>query len=241
MRSRMTSGAPISRGRLVRSAHAVQGSCSVGSIPHIAKSLHREHRISVRSLMMMSCLLATGVALAENEAGVPQSSDRNAAFERLDRNQDGLISRREAASDREIEKRFARFDANKDKLLSPAEFQQAKQEQEQRFLADASVTTKVKSALLLEKGVPSTAISVTTSDGVVQLSGSLPRPEQIALAGRVTSRVSGVKTVQNELKVTREGGRSFASRGPAAPAYGEPDPTVLAQLRALLRGRTGGT
>ena len=161
--------------------------------------------------MTTVCLLSAGSVFAESEASVPLPDERNAAFERVDRNHDGWISRREAAGDKEIEKRFERFDANKDKLLSPEEFQRAKQDQDQQFLADAAVTAKVKSALLLERDVPSTAISVDTSDGLVQLSGVVPRPDQVALAGRVAARVSGVKTVQNDLKVKRDGSTTRAS------------------------------
>ena len=155
----------------------------------------------MRILVVLSCLLGSLPAFAESDPGAASIDNDNSGFQRLDRNRDGWISRREAAVDREIEKRFARFDVNKDNLLSLEEFQRARQDQQLQFLADMAVTSKVKSALLLERGIHSTAISVDTSDGLVQLSGVQPRPDQVALAGRTAAKVSGVKTVQNDLKV----------------------------------------
>jgi hypothetical protein len=155
----------------------------------------------VRILLLMACVLGSLPAFAETDPGSGSIDNGSSAFERLDRNRDGWISRREASVDGEIEKRFARFDANKDKLLSLEEYQRARQDQQLQFLADMAVTSKVKSALLLERGIQSTAISVDTSDGLVQLSGVQPRPDQIALAGRTAAKVSGVKTVQNDLRV----------------------------------------
>jgi hypothetical protein len=152
-----------------------------------------------RTALTILCVLCAGSALAQSEG--TGATENASGFERLDRNRDGWISRREAANDREVEKRFGRFDANKDNLLSLEEYERARQDQQLQFVSDLAVTTKVKSALLLEKGIQSTAISVDTSDGLVQLSGVQSRPDQVALAGRVAARVTGVRTVQNDLKV----------------------------------------
>ena len=64
---------------------------------------------------------------------------------------------------------------------------------------DSAVTTKVKAALLAAKCLPSTAISVETYKGRVQLSGVVDNKDQITEAAKVVSAVSGVKLLQNKL------------------------------------------
>jgi hyperosmotically inducible protein len=61
--------------------------------------------------------------------------------------------------------------------------------------ADAWITTKVKSELGTTKGVKATDISVTTSDGVVSLSGTVATGKEKMRAERVAKRVKGVKSV----------------------------------------------
>ena len=66
-------------------------------------------------------------------------------------------------------------------------------------MSDTSITTKVKSALLAEKDVNSFDISVTTFEGTVQLSGFVDSQWQIDKAVQVTTAVSGVRKVKNNL------------------------------------------
>lgn len=63
--------------------------------------------------------------------------------------------------------------------------------------ADAWITTKVKSELASKKGIKSTDISVSTSDGVVTLTGSVATAKAKAKAVRVTKHVKGVKSVDS--------------------------------------------
>ena len=53
--------------------------------------------------------------------------------------------------------------------------------------------------MLTGKGLPSTAISVETYKGRVQLSGVVDNKDQITQAAKVVSAVSGVKLLQNKL------------------------------------------
>jgi osmotically-inducible protein OsmY len=124
-----------------------------------------------------------------------------AEFGELDRNADGYLSRTEAAADAEIAKRFAQFDTDKDRRLSPAEYLAARQDNERRALRDAELTVRVKEALVAATGLPSKAISVDTYEGRVQLSGSVPAPDMASRAGRVVASVSGVLLVSNNLLV----------------------------------------
>src|SRR5919108_3066523 len=124
-----------------------------------------------------------------------------AQFGELDRNADGYLSRIEGAADTEIAKRFAQFDTDKDRRLSPGEYLAAREDNERRALRDAELTARVKQALVAASGLPSKAISVETYEGRVQLSGFVPAPEMASRAGRVVAGVSGVLLVSNNLLV----------------------------------------
>jgi osmotically-inducible protein OsmY len=59
---------------------------------------------------------------------------------------------------------------------------------------DSWITTKVKTALLEQKGLHSSQIKVITSDGIVYLMG-LTAPSQGKLAAEVARKVGGVKKI----------------------------------------------
>ncbi|WP_328698926.1 BON domain-containing protein [Burkholderia sp. 8Y] len=69
------------------------------------------------------------------------------------------------------------------------------------YASDASVTARVKAALLADPGLKSLAMSVSTYRGVVVLSGNVNSEEQIQKAVAVTRSVSGVQSVNNDLHV----------------------------------------
>jgi hyperosmotically inducible periplasmic protein len=64
---------------------------------------------------------------------------------------------------------------------------------------DATITTKVRTALLTEKDLNSFDISIKTFDGTVQLSGFVDSQWQIDKAVQVASAVNGVRKVKNDL------------------------------------------
>lgn len=153
--------------------------------------------------MRLLITLIASLAMTTAYAQSGNSSDgkvTNNSFATHDKNGDGALSKAEVASDKEITKRFAKFDANKDGKLQEAEYLKAGQDNDKRVLADSAITTKVKGEFLITKGIPSTAISVETYEGTVQLSGFVDNKEQIAAAVKVAKSVSGVKSVQNNLK-----------------------------------------
>jgi osmotically-inducible protein OsmY len=67
------------------------------------------------------------------------------------------------------------------------------------YISDATLTTKVKTALLTEKNLDSTGIDVESTSGVVTLSGNVPSSAQIDQAVDVAKHVKGVKDVHNAL------------------------------------------
>ena len=66
---------------------------------------------------------------------------------------------------------------------------------------DATVTTRVKTALLNEPGVNATAINVETAGGVVTLSGDVKSNDEEQKALAAARRIPGVRDVKSQLKV----------------------------------------
>ena len=152
-------------------------------------------------VLLLAAFLASSASAFAQGSGEPGGGPRAAQFAALDRNRDGYVTRIEALAEQEIHKRFAQFDANKDRQLSLAEYLAAREDIDKRTQHDAALTARVKAALIAERGIPWTAISVETYEGGVQLSGFVPAPDMASRAGRVTAGVSGVRTVHNNLIV----------------------------------------
>jgi len=144
----------------------------------------------------MRALLLAGAMMLWSATALAQGG-----FIALDRNGDGRISRVEALGDPEIQKRFAVFDADKDGLLSDAEYTGAVEDNNQRILQDSGITARVRAALLADKEIPSGRIAVETYEGRVQLGGFVSAPGVASRAGRVTAAVDGVRTVHNDITV----------------------------------------
>ncbi len=67
---------------------------------------------------------------------------------------------------------------------------------------DAATTARIKAALLTEPGLRSFQITVTTIDGVVDLTGTVDTQANRDKAQQVAERFSGVKFVENQLVVS---------------------------------------
>jgi hyperosmotically inducible protein len=66
---------------------------------------------------------------------------------------------------------------------------------------DATITTRVKTALLNDPDVGGLAIDVDTTVGVVTLSGTVKSPAEADKAMAVARRITGVKDVKSTLQV----------------------------------------
>lgn len=69
------------------------------------------------------------------------------------------------------------------------------------YVDDATITTKVKAAILDEPSLKSRQISVETMQSAVQLSGFVDTSQTKSKAGEIARSVHGVRTVKNDLIV----------------------------------------
>jgi hyperosmotically inducible protein len=72
-----------------------------------------------------------------------------------------------------------------------------------RKIADAEITTAVKTKLIGVKDVIANDINVDTNEGVVTLKGSVPTEAQKTRAAEIARGTAGVKRVVNELTVQK--------------------------------------
>jgi len=69
------------------------------------------------------------------------------------------------------------------------------------YVEDTVITTKVKAALLAERGLKSPEIKVETFKGTVQLSGFVSSEENMEKAISVARGVQGVQSVKNDMRL----------------------------------------
>jgi hyperosmotically inducible protein len=70
-----------------------------------------------------------------------------------------------------------------------------------QYIDDATITSKVKTALARDPYTSALDISVETYKGVVQLSGFADSESEKRRAGQVASEVGGVQSVKNDVRV----------------------------------------
>lgn len=68
-------------------------------------------------------------------------------------------------------------------------------------LEDTAITSKVKTALLADKGVNGAAIKVEAYKGIVQLSGFVKSRREKDRAAQVAGSVKGVEAIKNDLLI----------------------------------------
>jgi hyperosmotically inducible protein len=66
---------------------------------------------------------------------------------------------------------------------------------------DATITTQIKTSLIAEKVLSGIAISVTTFEGEVTLTGAVNNSQQKTRASDIAYSIRGVKKVENLLKI----------------------------------------
>lgn len=94
------------------------------------------------------------------------------------------------------------------------------------FMDDSTITARVKAALIDDKNIRSSDISLKTENKVVTLSGSVDSAEQKDLAVNAAKTVKGVTTVNDQLNVVAE--KSASLEGYAG------DTAITSQVKAKL-------
>ena len=70
-----------------------------------------------------------------------------------------------------------------------------------QVVADAAITTKVKTQLATDDGLTGSNIHVDTINGIVTLSGTVTSAALRRRAGKIAENTDGVKGVTNDIKV----------------------------------------
>ncbi len=155
---------------------------------------------------LVTAFIFTFGSVQASAFGTADDMDPNglrAAFKALDKNHSKKLSKTEVAGDKDVAEGFAAADKNHNGWLSEKEYidykSKIQDKNTKRALADSLITTKVKTAILAEKGLKTMQISVETQKGVVLLSGFVDSAAQIARAEQVAKGVEGVKSVKNGL------------------------------------------
>jgi len=76
-----------------------------------------------------------------------------------------------------------------------------KEQSAKGYAGDTATTSEIKAKLLADDIVPSRKVNVETTDGVVQLSGTVDSKAQSDRAESIAKAIDGVKSVKNDLKV----------------------------------------
>lgn len=79
------------------------------------------------------------------------------------------------------------------------------------YMDDSTVTAKVKSALMDDKGIESGDISVSTTKGVVTLTGFVPSQAVASQAVAVATKTEGVQSVSDKLQIKDNATQSVGS------------------------------
>ena len=117
--------------------------------------------------------------------------------------QDTLPNAQERAQNRE--KVQDKVETTKDKMPT-AEERAKNREKVSSTASNATLTTKVKTALASDVGMKTmTNIDVDSNNGVVTLKGRVDSADAKKKAGDIAKKVDGVKSVKNELKVEKKG------------------------------------
>jgi hyperosmotically inducible protein len=71
-------------------------------------------------------------------------------------------------------------------------------------IEDAAITAKIKAAFVVDSTIKSLDINVSTTDGVVTLTGTADTPASSQIATDIATAVPEVKKVNNQLKINQQ-------------------------------------
>lgn len=158
--------------------------------------------------MLKPIVMAVAMAIAAPLYAAPDDfapEQPNRAFEKLDTDHDGFISRDEAAKRRGFARALSEADDNRDGKLDRDEFVKAQSVYDRMragtFVSDRVITAKVKAALVKNREVSALAVKVDTHDGTVLLSGFVNSEQEARRAHEIAASIEGVKSVKSNLVV----------------------------------------
>ena len=158
--------------------------------------------------MLKPIVVAAAMAIAAPLYAAPGDSvpeQPDLAFEKLDTDRDGFISRDEAAKRYRFVRALSEADDNRDGKLDREEFVKAQSIYDRMragtFVSDRVITAKVKAALVKNRDVSALAVKVDTHDGIVLLSGFVNNEQQALRAHEIAASIAGVKSVKSNLVV----------------------------------------
>jgi hyperosmotically inducible protein len=150
----------------------------------------------------------TTQALAIGTADDTGKTVYTTAFEELDTDKNGSLSKAEVKTEKHFTKSFAAADKNHDGSLDQQEYTdhrtQAEKKYVKRVASDSVITSKIKGKLLEEEGFKSLKVSVETHQGIVLLSGFVTTEAQIQQAEKIAADTEGVKSVKNSLILKKD-------------------------------------
>jgi hypothetical protein len=79
-------------------------------------------------------------------------------------------------------------------------------------LTDGWIWTKTRGALMAADDLEETGINVDVNNGVITLRGTVPSADQVKKADAAVKGISGIKGVQNQIKVGASGGNANAAK-----------------------------
>jgi hyperosmotically inducible periplasmic protein len=161
------------------------------------------------NLKLIVLLSLTGLISPSVLAITPDPSDQNIyqrEFKLLDADNNSKLSSAEIKKDPIFDGGgFGKADKNHNGSLNQDEYATYKsavqQKEAKQVASDSSITSKIKSKYLLEKGIKSFKVSVETKDGIVVLSGFVDTESAKTRAEQIAAGVSGVKSVKSALVV----------------------------------------
>ncbi len=155
------------------------------------------------SVAMAAAMVIAAPLYAAPDDSAPEQPNR--AFEKLDTDRDGFISRDEAAKRHRFVRALSEADDNRDGRLDREEFVKAQSVYDRMragaYVSDRVITAKVKAALVKNREVSALAVKVDTHDGTVLLSGFVNTEQQALRAHEIAASIAGVKSVKSNLVV----------------------------------------
>lgn len=141
-----------------------------------------------------SRLSLVALALTAALAGCSKHDDERTAGQKLD---GAIADAKQAGAE-------ARVDARDAANTAEVKVKEAANATSEAF-TDAAIVTKINASLAADDQLKATKIDVDAKDGHVKLTGTAPSADALARAKTLAQAVDGVRSVDNQLVVARNG------------------------------------